>query len=199
MGDARGGLEHRALTLSVRPPRVAVFLRESDGWQHSAIRVLESFSRCWGGAGNIIVPFNGDGVSEVFWSILRRFDPDRLGYFRPDARSRELANPEEYRRWVEEHVRQLREEHGLGREQALRFVDSRQGEEGNAAGPPRQVEDEATLWLAPYVGRRERAISLRFFADRAPPYRSRISPNIGTPPTQRSMTSRPTGSTRACS
>jgi hypothetical protein len=55
-------------------------------WQSSCLRIVEYFTRMWGGWGNIIVPTDGKEIDPLFWRILECFDPDYLEAYRRTGR-----------------------------------------------------------------------------------------------------------------
>src|SRR3954454_24139617 len=83
---------------SVRPARVAVIVDRSDAaWQYTCLRVIEFYSRLWGGAYNIIVPTDGQQIDERFWTVLEVFDPDYVYRYSKSGEDLRLASPDEYR------------------------------------------------------------------------------------------------------
>jgi len=63
----------------VRPARVACFIdANAQDWQACALNIIEGFSRVWGGAYFIIIPTDGQTISDAFWRILLAYDPDYL-------------------------------------------------------------------------------------------------------------------------
>jgi hypothetical protein len=87
-------MRHLTVSARVRPGRVAVFVDANDPhWQGSCLRVIEYFTRLWGGCGNIIVPTDGKAISPLFWRILERFDPDYLYAYGRTGRDVEIEDP----------------------------------------------------------------------------------------------------------
>jgi hypothetical protein len=77
------------------------------------LRIIEGFSRTWGGIGNIIVPvLSGDVLPERFWPVFARFDPDRLGLYQPTRRAWQMANPEGFDEWLTGQAQQWMDRHG---------------------------------------------------------------------------------------
>ena len=69
--------EYKTILSSVRPARVCILVDRTDpDWQNSCVRVIEYFTTLWGGAYNIIVPTDGETISDIFWQILETYDPD---------------------------------------------------------------------------------------------------------------------------
>lgn len=90
-------MRNLAISTSVRPGRVAVFVDANDDhWQGTCLRIIEYFTRMWGGCGNIIVPTDGKTISPLFWRILERFDADYLQAYRRTLSDLELEQPHEF-------------------------------------------------------------------------------------------------------
>jgi hypothetical protein len=87
------------------------------------LRVIEDFSRVWGGAGNILVPMLPEAAwPECFWPVLARFDPDRLGYFQPTLRGWQMADPVGFDAWLADQAQQWVTGHGGTPEEARRLL-----------------------------------------------------------------------------
>jgi hypothetical protein len=72
-----GKLPFKTVHASVRPARVAIIVDKNDeDWEHTCLRIIEFYSRVWGGAYNFIVPSDGTKIDERFWTLLEAFDPD---------------------------------------------------------------------------------------------------------------------------
>ncbi len=82
---------------SVRPARVAVLVDRADAqWQDTCLRIIEFYSRLWGGAYNIIIPTDGKSIDERFWSVLEVFDPDHVYRYGKTGDDLRLSTPDEY-------------------------------------------------------------------------------------------------------
>ena len=87
-------MRNLTISTSVRPGRVAVLVDVNDDhWQNTCLRVIEYFTRMWGGCGNIIVPTDGKSIAPLFWSILERFDPDYLRGYQRTGKDFEIEEP----------------------------------------------------------------------------------------------------------
>ena len=68
----------------------------------------------WGGAGNILVPFDETtGVPDSFWRLLRVFDPDYVAVFRPTYASWREADPSAFEQWFENYARAFAEQNKI--------------------------------------------------------------------------------------
>jgi hypothetical protein len=64
----------KTIHASVRPARVATLVDKGDeDWQHTCLRVIEFYSRIWGGGHNIIIPTDGKQIDERFLETARSF------------------------------------------------------------------------------------------------------------------------------
>ncbi len=91
-------LKSKKLFTAVRPPRVACLVnQDDDDWQQTCMRIIELFSRVWGGGHNIIVPTDGKGLTDKFWRILEAYDADYIYYYFQTGIDFKARNPEAYR------------------------------------------------------------------------------------------------------
>jgi hypothetical protein len=89
----------------------------------AVLRIIEGFSRVWGGVGNILVPvLRGDVLPECMWPVLARFDPDRLGYFQPTLRGWQMADPVAFDAWLADQAQQWVTSHGGTLDEAHRLL-----------------------------------------------------------------------------
>jgi hypothetical protein len=104
----------------VRPGRIAVLVDSRDPhWVHTSLRILEYFATLWGGYGNIIVPTDGTRIDPLLWSILEKFDPDYLYFYRPTLRDLELRDRPAFEAIVERHVARWKEQVGSAEQYAI--------------------------------------------------------------------------------
>jgi hypothetical protein len=99
--------EKRIFT-SVRPARVAVFVREDDPhWQATCSHVIAFFSETWGGGYNILIPTDGKTIKDPFWKILNIYDPDYLFLYYYSGDDLRLNEPEKYHQWLEAELQKF--------------------------------------------------------------------------------------------
>lgn len=99
-------LKSKKLFTAVRPPRVACLVNQhDDDWQQTCMRVIEFFSRVWGGGHNIIIPTDGNTISDPFWKILEAYDADYIYYYLQTGTDFKARNPDEYRARLEKEVK----------------------------------------------------------------------------------------------
>jgi hypothetical protein len=73
-------------TLIARPARVCVLvpLYPDVPWEASVEHALACQARYWGGHGNLVVPLvDGLAADEVFWRLIRQYDPDLIALHAP--------------------------------------------------------------------------------------------------------------------
>lgn len=98
-------MRHLTIETRVRPGRVAVLVDINDSqWQNTCLRVIEYFTRLWGGCGNIIVPTDGKVISPAFWRILERFDPDYLKAYARTGRDIEIEDAATFEQAYERNI-----------------------------------------------------------------------------------------------
>jgi hypothetical protein len=131
--------------------------------------MMENFSRCWGGAGNIIVPINDEHkIPSALWPVLERYDPDRLGYYVPTRRGQQMADAQAFESWLDASARRLADEvtsYDQSREMLL--ADHILDDPITSWQPPESLEEEARRRLAPFD--RRRPFDEWWRADGAPP------------------------------
>jgi hypothetical protein len=147
-----GPPSYKRLSLTVRPPRTAVAMVEGDGWVHSARRMVENFSRLWGGAGNVVLAIDSSGkVSETSWRLLEAFDADRLGYYASSWQGLRRANPDGFKRWLYRESRRLaRNSSTTPREWREQMQQDAFMHQTLSGEPPEEVVAEALLRTSPY-------------------------------------------------
>src|ERR1700724_1112735 len=105
MNGASVHLRYRATQLSLRPPRAVTILCSDADWRADALRMMECYSRTWGGDGNGLVACSPDWkIAEPFWRLLRGFDADHWVVFQRTIRGLRLADPEAYEARLEKDV-----------------------------------------------------------------------------------------------
>lgn len=89
-----------------------------DGWEHTALRILEVLSATWGGAGDVIVTSGEDGTAdESHWSAVELYDPDVWATYVDTYRAFEMRDPDGFNRFLDEATDNYVKEHGGDREQ----------------------------------------------------------------------------------
>jgi hypothetical protein len=86
LGRERDALVPLSATLVARPVRVCVFvpLYPEVPWEASVEHAIACQARYWGGHASLVVPvFDGLAADEVFWRLVRQYDPDLIGLHAP--------------------------------------------------------------------------------------------------------------------
>ena len=67
-------------SLCLRPPRIAILVRDDEHWRDWVMRALSTASDYWGGGGFVLIPFdvNSGDVDPSFAEIVRAYDPDHV-------------------------------------------------------------------------------------------------------------------------
>jgi hypothetical protein len=65
---------------------------------HMHLRLLESFSRIWGGARHVIVPYTTEGIPPQSRRPIQRFDPDHWCNYEATPEAIRQADPEQFDR-----------------------------------------------------------------------------------------------------
>jgi hypothetical protein len=170
MSEQAEAVHYRSLYSSVRPRR-AVTLIDSDGdWHARAQRMLECYSRTWGGDGNGLVAYSDDvKISEVFWPLLRAFDADQWVVFSDTLLGLRMSNPEAYEAQVHASVQQWSQTTGMPEPETREFLEDE--ERLSEAHMPCETahDDYIRTWLAPAASEFT-IIEGGYTADRKPPH-----------------------------
>jgi hypothetical protein len=120
--------------------------------EHSCTRIMEYFTRVWGGCGNIIVPTDGKSIDPLFWSILERFDPDYLETYQRAGADLELEEPARFEEIYKRHITAW--ERQIGRETDKQAADTiRDNLRGNGLTSfeiSAELQEELKERLAPF-------------------------------------------------
>jgi hypothetical protein len=74
----KGVLEHLAVSIRLRAPRVAIVVPSRRPWQYFAGVALHRATTIWGGAGFILVPHQEGVVDPIMLRIASAYDPDHV-------------------------------------------------------------------------------------------------------------------------
>jgi hypothetical protein len=122
-----------------------------EGWEHSALRVLEVLSATWGGAGDIIVACDSDGITnDQLWSVAELFDPDIWASHTLTHRGWLLRDPDGYDKHLDAQTDASLPE-GVDREEWRSQIHSMLMSEGSSTDwePPEAFWDHTRTHLAP--------------------------------------------------
>jgi hypothetical protein len=100
-------VDFKTLLTSVRPARVAVFVDSTDpDWRQTCLSVVEFLSTVWGGKYCLIVPTDGNTISEIFWLLLEAYDPDYLFSYRKTMGDKKRFDPATFQQTLETAIAQ---------------------------------------------------------------------------------------------
>lgn len=102
-------IEYKNIGTSVRTPKVVTFISNKDlYWRHTISRIIEWYSKMWGGAYNLIIPTDGKTIDEKYWKLLERYSPDYLFSYYYVFAGLSLADPKKYERGIKNRHDQLK-------------------------------------------------------------------------------------------
>lgn len=133
------------------------------------MRVLESFSRTWGGAANVILPWHESGVPSLFWRLLERFDPDYVATFVETLRGWRLSRPDAFERWLDEQSVSWSREHGASADDFKERLQATGLDQSlGSPEPDASISREILLRSAPYhYG--DRVVASALLSEQGPP------------------------------
>jgi hypothetical protein len=146
-------LDFKTLFVSVRPARVAVLVNSADpDWQHTCQRIIEFFCMTWGGAHHIIVPTDGNTISEPFWEILKTFDADYIYQYSKTLFDLKYSAPDKYAQIIEQKLDDwLKDSPGSDRNYYKKyFEDNSKQQWVESFGVSAVLEKEIVSRLAPF-------------------------------------------------
>jgi hypothetical protein len=95
----------QTFTTRLRPHRIAILIDIADKeWQNTCMAVIEFLSQIWGGYYSLIVPTDGNTISDSFWAMLSSFDPDLILGYRKTGSDLARNKPEEFERILAAHI-----------------------------------------------------------------------------------------------
>ena len=145
-------VEYRRVRRSIRPARVATLVPNDEHWRSDVLRILEGYSRTWGGDGNALIGCSDSWeVHEAFWSLLKSVDPDHWTVFQRTLRGLKMSDPTFYDRWLDEQVKAWVGQHG-GTEDAARQMFDNEHSLSRPLGswpPPQELSSRIRHWYSP--------------------------------------------------
>jgi hypothetical protein len=108
MAAVNSELHYEIIETRARPARVALLTDCSDAdWHHTMLRIIEFLSSIWGGKHSVIIPTNGTTIAPILWTILEKFSPDYVFFYRKTGRDVQISRPGEYTAYFESIIEQL--------------------------------------------------------------------------------------------
>jgi len=134
-------VHYRGVSRNLRPPRAMTLIGSSGDWRADALRMMECYSRTWGGDGNGLVACSNDWeIAEPFWSLLTAFDADHWAVFRRTRRGLQMADPVAYQATLDAEVASWTAQYGGSEADARQMFEAEQFLSQPLGGWP--VQDE---------------------------------------------------------
>lgn len=169
MGEAAAGLSYRLVQRNVRPPRGVTLVCSEGDWRADVQRMLECYSRTWGGDGNGLIACTADWeVAEPFWRLAEALDADRWAVFARTWRGVQMTE-EAYKAQLAERVEQWAQQSRVTLEQAREVVEPEflRGGSGARLVTPDALEERIRWRMAPLASAQV-AVTAAYSADEPP-------------------------------
>ena len=163
-------VQYLGVQRSVRPPRVVTVIGESADWRLDAIRMMECYSRTWGGDGNGLAACSADWeIAQPFWALLTAFDADYWAVFQPTRRGLQISDPAAYQAALDADVVSWTAQHDVSEAEARQMLETDHVLSQPLGGwpPPEELGERIRRNLAPLASAHA-VIAARYQAD-APP------------------------------
>lgn len=161
-------IHYRRLRRRIRPARVATRIaRQPEGWEPTAMRMLEDYSITWGGAGDLLVPAGEDGqVDASLWPLIELYDADLWGTYVGTARGLQLADPNGFKTWLTREARRWARKYGGGVAEARKLLtaDHAMTSDWDGWPPPDLLAEELRRRTAPVI-QSDHVLFVRYRAD----------------------------------
>lgn len=170
MGEQAEALRYRSLYSSVRPRRAVTLIGSDGDWRARVQRMLECYSRTWGGDGNGLVAYS-DGVKipEAFWPLLRAFDADQWVVYSDTLLGLRMSDPEAYEAQLRAIVDRWSQTTGLPEPEARELLEDHDRLSEAYVHHETADDDYIRTWLAPAASEFS-ILEGGYTADRKPPH-----------------------------
>jgi hypothetical protein len=148
--DAQPSLRYRLVQRRIRPPRALTVICAEGDWQSDALRMMECYSRTWGGDANGLVACSADWViAEPAWKLLRSLDADHWAVFVRNRRALRMADPVAYERLLASDIKAWRKEHGGTKAEARGLLEAEHMlSAGSFIPTPQPIDERIRHWFA---------------------------------------------------
>lgn len=139
-------------TLVARPVRLCVFvpLHSDVPWEASVEHALACQTRYWGGHANLVVPmFDGLESDEMFWRLVRQYDPDMAGLHAPTLQDVEEFAPALHETAIS-RIRASLSKDGFEDDRIDEFIEQSQSELFWDVDLPDDLAGSLVRWVAPF-------------------------------------------------
>jgi hypothetical protein len=154
---------------SVRPPRAATFVCADGDWRADLLRMMECYSRTWGGDGNGLVASSSSwAIAESFWPLLTALDPDHWAVFHRTRRGLRMSDPAAYEALLSADAAAWVAAHGGTEADARQTFETEQFLSDAGSGPvPTPLDERIRHWFAPLASQHV-AVHASYKADEPP-------------------------------
>lgn len=143
-------LRHRSLYSTVRPRRAVTLIAAEGDWRARVQRMLECYSRTWGGDGDGLVAYSaGVEISAAFWPLLRAFDADQWVAFSDTLLGLRMSDPQAYEAQMRRSVQQWSQTTGMPEAEAREYLEDEDHLSEGYVPPATADDDFIRTWLAP--------------------------------------------------
>jgi hypothetical protein len=152
LGIDRDRLVPLSATVVARPARLCVLvpLYVDVPWQVSVEHALACQARYWGGHASFVVPmYDGVEDDEVFWRLVRQYDPDMIGLHAPTLEDMEEMAPPLHERAIERLRASLSQDH-FAKGQTDDYIIQAQNELFWDVEVPDGLARDLIKWVAPF-------------------------------------------------
>ena len=171
MMDSPEPLRYRLVQRSVRPPRTATIVCAAGDWRADLLRMMECYSRTWGGDGNGLVACSSTWeIAEPFWPLLTALDADHWAVFHRTRRGLRMSDPAAYEAQLSADVSAWVAAHGGTEADARHTFETEQFLSDTGSGPvPTPLDERIRRWFAPLASQQV-AVHAAYKADEPPPH-----------------------------
>jgi hypothetical protein len=166
-------LQYRQVVRSLRPSRAVTLFCSAGDWRADVLRIMEGYSRTWGGDGNGLAAVSATGaLADGFWPLLTAFDADQWAVFHRTRRGLRMSDPQAYEAVLETDIAKWIElNEGSARSAAVQYFESDPVlSDVGVDLPGRAALDERIRRRLAPMASEQVAIRGAFRADEPPPY-----------------------------
>jgi hypothetical protein len=169
MIDVLEPLRYRLVQRSIRPPRAATIVCAEGDWRADLLRMMECYSRTWGGDGNGLVACSSSwDIAEPFWPLLRALDADHWAVFHRTRRGLRMSNPVAYEAQLAADISAWIAIHGGTEADVRQIIETEQFLSDTGSRPvPTPLDERIRRWLAPLASQQV-AVHAAYKADEPP-------------------------------
>lgn len=169
MTDSSEMVRYRLVQRSIRPPRAATIVCAEGDWRTDLLRMMECYSRTWGGDGNGLVASSSTwDIAEPFWPLLTVLDPDHWAVFHRTRRGLRMSDPAAYEAQLAADVSAWVASRGGTEEAARQVFETEQFLSDTGSGPvPTPLDERLRHWFAPLASQQV-AVHAAYKADEPP-------------------------------